>query len=293
MSARAFALLLAAAAPAFAAGVEPPPGLEPPAFEQAAVDFRAGRYAECQAGFANVASATGRAGLSARAAYGSACCAAQRGALNDAFGALGLAIANGFDDVERALTDERLAPLAADKRWLPLLQRIEEVRSFHVKSYEPKLYGFWLELEDERAGRAQRADEAEVAKRIEATLDIVDHAGLRQPHDYLHAAAVLLESSRGTEVGRAVSLTRRALELDPDLLELRPLHAQAVDRQLLLQGKPQKFGTQSVRDGEKFRLYRVDPEVTDSERKLWGVPPLAELEARLAGASPKASAPEN
>ena len=68
MSIRAWVLLFAAAPAAFAQGVEPPPGLEPPAFEAATADFRAGRYVECQAGFTNVASATGRAGLSARAA---------------------------------------------------------------------------------------------------------------------------------------------------------------------------------------------------------------------------------
>jgi hypothetical protein len=273
---------------ALAAGVAPPPGVEPPAFEAAAAAYAAGKYGECQIAFANVARATGRAGLSARAAYGSACCAAQRGARDDAFGELGLAIANGFDDVERALTDERLAPLRTDQRWLGTLARMDEVRQLRVRALEPTLLGFWNELEAERAslaaGVTRSPDATAAERRRSATLALVDRGGLRQPRDYFHAAAVLADSDRSDDVGRAVALSRRALELDPDLLAARPLHALAVDRELLLAGRPQKFGTQTVLEAGRFKLYPVDPAVTDADRKLWGIPPLAELEARVPAA---------
>src|SRR5262245_45790173 len=94
----ALAMAVAAASPARPQGVPPPPGADSPAFEKAAADFRAGRFAECQRDFAGVASAPGRAGLSARAAYAAACCAAQRGAAVEAFNELNLALANGFRD---------------------------------------------------------------------------------------------------------------------------------------------------------------------------------------------------
>ncbi len=55
----------------------------------------------------------------------------------------------------------------------------------------------------------------------------------------------------------------------------RWLAAAAHDRWLMRQGKPQKYGTQYVTEGDRWRLWEVDPATTDQERKEWSVPPLA------------------
>lgn len=81
--------------------------------------------------------------------------------------------------------------------------------------------------------------------------------------------------------GEALDDYWRAHELAKNGAELghhgaRWLAAAAYDRWLMRQGKPQKYGTQYVREGERWRLRDVDPATTDEERGEWNVPPLAE-----------------
>jgi hypothetical protein len=269
-----------APAPVRAQGIEPPPGAESAAFQKAVADFAAGRYEACRKGFAEISRAANRAGLGARAAYGAACCAAQGGDADRAFDELSLALANGYSDTARALTDPRLDPLAKDRRWLPLLKQMDQVRRVRQQQLDPTLLALYEELEAERRVATGGGPERAAARRASA-LDLVDKGRLKQAEDHFHAAAILVESDRADEVGRARALAHRALEIDPDLLAARPIYATALDRELLLAGKPQKFGTQSVRKEGVWTLHDVDPAVTDADRKAWGVPPLAELRSRL------------
>ena len=50
--------------------------------------------------------------------------------------------------------------------------------------------------------------------------------------------------------------------------------AAAWDRSLLARGRPQRFGTQFIRENGRWSLGRVDSRVTDYQRALYGVPPL-------------------
>ena len=54
------------------------------------------------------------------------------------------------------------------------------------------------------------------------------------------------------------------------------LAAAALDRWLMYQGKPQKYGTNFVPDGKRWRLWDVDPSTTDAERAANHVPLLQE-----------------
>jgi len=90
------------------------------------------------------------------------------------------------------------------------------------------------------------------------------------------AATVLLHGDMAA-VQRAHELALAAMASRPTA---RLLAATAYDRQRLLRGEPQKFGTQVVADGGGFDLWPCDPRTTDSERTKWGIPPLAELRAR-------------
>jgi len=62
-----------------------------------------------------------------------------------------------------------------------------------------------------------------------------------------------------------------------------PLAAEAIDRECLQLGVPQRYGTQYVFSpvtGE-WLLYQWDPATSDVERRAMGVPPLSEALARV------------
>ena len=60
----------------------------------------------------------------------------------------------------------------------------------------------------------------------------------------------------------------------------RWLAAAAYDRWCMYEGRPQKFGTQFVPDGVRYRLWDVEPSTTDAERAEWDVPGMAAQLAR-------------
>lgn len=282
----------------------------PPKFRDAVGLFLAGDYKGCQIAFGRSAAEAPRAGLAARAAYGAACCAALRNDVDGGFEALSLALANGFIDLERALTDARLETLRADSRWFRFVKVTEEHQQAHQKTLDPDLLRLYLEQQQERSaehedlpaaaanvesarlaalGRSPGVVERARARRKE-TGELVDQGRAKQPDDAFHAAALLVESDQVSEVERAAALARQALAGNPDLLAARPLVATAVDRGQMLAGQPQKFGTQLVEVDGKWQVYDVDPKVTDAERAEWGLPPLADARARAAELNPKPAA---
>ena len=95
----------------------------------------------------------------------------------------------------------------------------------------------------------------------------------------LHAAALLLDSNDSGDLAVAALLAEDAAKVDERGL---PLLAEAIDRQLMLQGLPQKYGTQYVwiPVTKTWELYRVDPSTSDIERSSLRVPTLAQAEAR-------------
>jgi len=294
----AAALLLAVALPS-----SPPLVAEelPPRFREAVADFLAGNYKECQVAFGRAAGEAPRAGLAARAAYGAACCAALRNDLDGGYEALGLALANGFLDLERALVDPRLETLRADARWYRFVTLTEERQQAHQKTLDPDLLRLYLEQREERGGLAAAGSVAARSTalahgeaRRRAALALVEKGRAAKADDAFHAASLLVESDRPAEVERALELARQAVARDPDLLAARPLVATAVDRARMLVGQPQKFGTQLVEVAGKWKVYDVDPAVTDAERAEWGLPPLVEAQARAADLNrkpPVAAAP--
>lgn len=297
------------------AAVATPPTLGaeelPPKFRAAVNLFLAGDYKACQVGFSHAIAEAPRPGLAARAAYGAACCAALRNDVDGGFEALSRALANGFTDLERALTDPRLETLRADSRWFRFVKVTEEHQQAHQKTLDQDLLRLYLEQQQARSsgqgdlpaaaangesarlaalGRSPGYVERARARRQEAW-ELVEKGRAKQPDDAFHAAALLVESDRVTEVERAAGLARQALAGNPDLLAARPLVATAVDRGQMLAGRPQKFGTQLVEVDGKWQVYDVDPAVTDDERDEWGLPPLAEARARAAELNPKPAAP--
>jgi hypothetical protein len=120
-----------------------------------------------------------------------------------------------------------------------------------------------------------RGRDAERRKRLAC---IVESGGLQEPEDYYHAAWILNHGESIEEIWQAHVLAKQASELG--LRRARWLTAATFDRWLMYQGRPQKYGTQIVPDGERQRVWDVEPETSDAERAEWDVPTLAEMKRR-------------
>lgn len=107
---------------------------------------------------------------------------------------------------------------------------------------------------------------------------IIATTGLQTPQDYYHAAMIFMHGESGDDAWRAYMFASHAA--NDSYRPARWLSAAAYDRWLVYQGKPQKFGTQIVLDGRRFRLCDVDPATKDAERAEWDVPPLEEMRRR-------------
>ena len=112
-----------------------------------------------------------------------------------------------------------------------------------------------------------------VAHRVERARELVR----RTTPTTLDGARLLVRSDLAADLALAEELGRLAAAAgDQDAL---PLVAEAVDRQLLISDRPQRYGTVYVWVPvlKAWRLYDVDPATTDEERAAMGVSPFREL----------------
>jgi hypothetical protein len=123
--------------------------------------------------------------------------------------------------------------------------------------------------------RALRRDDA--MRREEARGLIRDEE--RLSGEELYCAAMIFQHSDALEdIDTAHRLARRAAE--SGYRPARGLAASSLDRWLMYQGRPQKYGTNIVPDGRRQRVWDVDPRTSDDERAIWDVPPLEEMHRR-------------
>lgn len=117
------------------------------------------------------------------------------------------------------------------------------------------------------------------ARRHQATVLL---ARLTHPDgdDLYHAAWLFNHGDTPEDVRRAHELASRAAALGNS--KALWLSAASYDRWCMYRGLPQRYGTQIVPDGTRFRVWDTDPTVTDEERGLYHVPPLKEQEHRAA-----------
>jgi fucose permease len=111
-------------------------------------------------------------------------------------------------------------------------------------------------------------------ERRKLVMDILAANQLNTAEDYYHAAHIMNHGDTSEDARNAHQLALRSSELG--YRPARWLAAASYDRWQMYQGKPQKYGTNYVYDGQKDRLWDVDPTTTDGERADWDVPPLAE-----------------
>jgi hypothetical protein len=119
--------------------------------------------------------------------------------------------------------------------------------------------------------------------------ELLDAGAVASGEDFFHAAMVFQHGDGLDDYQRARELALRAAELG-----YRPgrwLAAAALDRWLMRQGGPQKYGTQYRITSGQYELYEVDPATTDEERAEWDVPPLAEARRRAEKLNPRGPYP--
>ncbi len=120
--------------------------------------------------------------------------------------------------------------------------------------------------------QAGPADPASARTRCQRVIDLYAKGVIQEARDNFHAAWVLLCGETQAHYSLARMFARRAAALG----ESRgwTLQAMAWDRWLVSLGKPQRFGTQIIKQGGRWSLGAVDPKVSDDERAMYGVPPL-------------------
>lgn len=124
------------------------------------------------------------------------------------------------------------------------------------------------------AAERQLTREAELIRRIEAK-------EIQTAEEHFYAGAVLVRSDDLSTLLLAESLGRRAAILGDK--RGRPVAAEAVDRQALVSGAPQTYGTQyayNVVTGN-WQIYLVDPATTDEQRAEAGLPALSWFQDRV------------
>ncbi|GAB4446192.1 MAG: hypothetical protein Kow0031_28800 [Anaerolineae bacterium] len=118
------------------------------------------------------------------------------------------------------------------------------------------------------------------AQRRLRVLEIIEAGQANSPQDLYYAALVLHHGGDLPQVRMAHTLAKSAAE--QGYRPARWLTAATLDRWLMMQGRPQKYGTQIVPDGQRQRVWDVDPATTDEERAAWDVRPLRQQHARAA-----------
>lgn len=146
----------------------------------------------------------------------------------------------------------------------------------------PSIDGVWSSLEDD-AQRARPLAEPDAAaldarrERATRARAIADAGDLESARDHFRAAVLLAESDRPADWELAAHVGARAAELG-EPLGLR-VAAEAIDKDLVAQGLPQRYGTQFSWDPTRkaWRVHPIDTATTDAERASMGVPSYVEL----------------
>lgn len=127
------------------------------------------------------------------------------------------------------------------------------------------------------SGAEARELEARTHERAQKVRELLADCGSTKASDHLNASLVLVQSNDEFDLVEAQKAGLKAAELG-DNRGFR-VAAEALDKQMMKQGKMQRYGTQFVWEPvlHAWRLYNTDPRTTDEERKAMGVPPLAQL----------------
>lgn len=123
------------------------------------------------------------------------------------------------------------------------------------------------------AENPEDVDQADLYRRVEV-LGYIREGKLNSPKSLVWAAFVFQHGNCTDHYLFANKLAKAALDAGEE--DARWIYAATMDRYLMSQGKPQKYGTQFTLVNGNFLLYQVDPATTDEERTAYNVPSLSE-----------------
>ncbi|KAB2335574.1 hypothetical protein [Bacillus mesophilum] len=103
---------------------------------------------------------------------------------------------------------------------------------------------------------------------------ILDSGGATIAIDFIHAAIIFQHGEGLEDWWQAYKLSVKAVDLG---FQPKWVAAVALDRWLLHQGKPLKYGNQVIPFGGVYRIPQIDPKTTDEERRKWDIPSILEL----------------
>jgi hypothetical protein len=168
-----------------------------------------------------------------------------------------------------------------DRRVLAALLLVAAACAASPSARLARLYEKSLETPGTDADRAELAAlEKDRMRWIEEVREFHAKGALERDRDLLIASILLLDSPEIADLELARDLALEGAERGDD--RGFPLAAEAIDRALMLQGEPQRYGTQYLHVPEfGWVLYRWDPLTTDAERASMGVPALDEALERL------------
>jgi len=152
----------------------------------------------------------------------------------------------------------------------------------------PRLAELYAADQDVRTkGRLDQAAVAADRDRRDEVLALLGDGAVRTPADFHRAAMVFQHGTGPSHFHLAFELARRSAQHGNP--RTRWLAAAAMDRWLMNQGLPQKFGTQFFDGGRGLELYDVDRGTSDEEREAWNVPTLAAAHDRVDRMNAKSS----
>jgi hypothetical protein len=133
-------------------------------------------------------------------------------------------------------------------------------------------------LDDFRSGRGMNPEAlARQDERYQLVHEWNAKGALVSADDFLWASAALVTSDATKDLDLASELALMAAELGDK--RGFTVQAEAADKLLVAQARPQRYGTQYIFEPvhQRWKLYPVDPLTSDVERRSVGIPSLAEL----------------
>jgi hypothetical protein len=127
--------------------------------------------------------------------------------------------------------------------------------------------------------QSETPDPAQSRIRCQRVVDLYARGVIQEARDNFHAALVLLYGELQSHFELARMFARRAAALGDG--RAWTVQAMAWDRLLIGLRKPQRFGTQIIKKGGVWTLGEVEPKISDTERALYGVPPLYVQQQRV------------
>lgn len=133
----------------------------------------------------------------------------------------------------------------------------------------------------EQRALANSVGDGRTADRRGRVLALFEEGRIRGPRASYYAACVLITSNDVETLELARDLAYVAAR-GPEPERALPVAARAVDRILIRQRRPQRYGTQVAFDGElgRWKLASFDPQTTDEDRRAMYLPTLAEQRER-------------